>query len=360
MTVASPRRSAALLAVLLVAAAGLSAVGLAVAPPTPAAAAATYVSGVRLNGHEAALVAHINAARRANGMVPLTVATGTTDVARRWSYLLAYRQALSHNPAMVEQVAAAGGRGWGRLAENVGYASACDPRQLFDAYMRSAGHRANILNPHMRYLGIGTVQRPRSGWGCGLAWNTMNFVDSYSTSYGPTREPAHGMRTDARVVAPGTLADLELLRDSRVGMTAVGTGAATTALGWDGGTPGDDAMRMSFRSTGAGTGEAILYYRDAVDLRAVRAVTLALSRWTPTGAALPVDVWSFDLYSRATFLGRISVTGGPRTYSLALPAAARSFTTTIQLRVRNADLRALGGSAAHQQGQLQLWAVGTA
>jgi len=353
----SPLRRPTAVVAVLTGVLGALLVGL--APPAPAAAAATYVSGVRLNGHEAALVSYVNAARRASGLVPLTVATGTTDVSRRWSYVLAYRQELSHNPAMVSQVSAAGGKGWGQMAENVGYASACDPKQLFDAYMGSPGHRANILDPEMRFLGIGTVQRARSGWSCGVAWNTMNFVDRYSALYGPTREPAHGMRSDARAVGAATLADLEQLRDARVGMTAVGSGIATTALGWDGVTSRDDAMRMHVRSTGTGTGDGILYYRDALDLRSSRALTFTLGRWTPSGAALPVDVWTFDLYGRSSYLGRV-VVGSPRAVTLALPTAARSFTTTVQLRVRAADVRALGSTASAQQAQLHLYRLGTA
>jgi uncharacterized protein YkwD len=94
---------------------------------------------------------------------------------------------LKHNPSFASQVAKAGSPRWGRITENVGYGSACDLKQLYRAYLSSPGHKANILDRKVRYIGIGTVKRSASGWHCGQVWNTMNFVDSYSSSYGRSR-----------------------------------------------------------------------------------------------------------------------------------------------------------------------------
>jgi uncharacterized protein YkwD len=44
------------------------------------------------------------------------------------------------------------------IAENIGWASgAPTPRQIVDLWMASEGHRANILNPSLREIGIGSA-----------------------------------------------------------------------------------------------------------------------------------------------------------------------------------------------------------
>jgi uncharacterized protein YkwD len=162
---------------------------LAVAAPASPASAST-LRGVKLNASEAALLKYINAARAKAGLVQVKAAPGTTDVARRWARWQAGHRTMRHNPNFAPQIAAAGSPNWTKVSENVGYASACDARQLFDAYMNSPGHRANILDRKMRFVGLGSVDRQDRAWPCGILYNTMNFSDSYRTSYGSTRVSA--------------------------------------------------------------------------------------------------------------------------------------------------------------------------
>jgi uncharacterized protein YkwD len=159
------------------------------APAAPAHAASTYsINGVKLNASEAGLVNYINAARKKAGLRPLWVAPGTTDVARRWARSMAGARVMKHNPNFAAQVAKSGSPKWTKISENVGYASACNVKQLFDAYMKSPGHRANIMDRKMRVIGIGSVDRTDRQWGCGILYNTMNFVDSYDSKlYGRNR-----------------------------------------------------------------------------------------------------------------------------------------------------------------------------
>jgi uncharacterized protein YkwD len=167
------------------------------AVPTGAAQAATSVNGTRLNAHEAAMVAYINQARRDARLPILTVTPGTTDVARRWALQMATSKTLRHNPRFAAEVGRSGSPRWTKVSENVGYASACDAKELFDAYMKSPGHRKNILDPKVRYIGMGSVDRTDPKWSCGVVWNAMNFVDSYrGSSYGVGRVPAWGVRID--------------------------------------------------------------------------------------------------------------------------------------------------------------------
>ena len=46
---------------------------------------------------------------------------------------------------------------WRSLAENVGYGGSIE--QVHSAYMNSAGHRANILDPRWNYMGTGVAWR---------------------------------------------------------------------------------------------------------------------------------------------------------------------------------------------------------
>src|SRR5262249_22018918 len=59
---------------------------------------------------------------------------------------------------------------------------------LFTAYMNSPEHRANILDPSYRYLGIATV------FTGSYSWNTMDFVDQYSGT-STTSTPTTSTRT---------------------------------------------------------------------------------------------------------------------------------------------------------------------
>lgn len=154
---------------------------LAFAPAAQAAVAVpTVVNGVRLNTMEAQLLAQINVVRANRRLPVLQVAPGYMDVARRWAASQASRNVMQHNPNMRAQLIASGGSQWRVLGENVGYGR--DAGTLFRAYWNSPGHRANILNPGFRYIGIGWVTRAN-----GTGYNTQNFVSSYQPSYGPCR-----------------------------------------------------------------------------------------------------------------------------------------------------------------------------
>ena len=136
-----------------------------------------------LTSYEARLLVLTNQARVANGLHPLTAEPGSTDVARRWTAVLATQDALSHNPDVATNLEHAGSPNWTMLAENVGMGPAGDADTIFTAYMNSPHHRANILDPAMRYIGIGalTVNTPDNG---PMTFDTMDFTNSYTSKYG--------------------------------------------------------------------------------------------------------------------------------------------------------------------------------
>lgn len=147
--------------------------------PSAPASATTFTS----SSFAARLVQLLNTAREHHGLAPLTVASGTTAVASGWTQRLATDQRLSHNPDLQAQLESHGSKDWTVLAENVGDSDAQDPDGLFDAYMASPEHRANILTAKFRYLGNAVV------FAGGRAWNTMDFVDAYSSTTKPVAKP---------------------------------------------------------------------------------------------------------------------------------------------------------------------------
>lgn len=122
----------------------------------PSAAAGTRVgtTNPKIAGQHASfdaqLIDHINRARIANGLPALLEASGLTIVSARWSKKMSDGPtggALKHNPTAwtdVTRYGASNRRAWG---ENVAKLPArTSAKALFDAYMASPGHRANILS----------------------------------------------------------------------------------------------------------------------------------------------------------------------------------------------------------------------
>jgi len=122
------------------------------------------------------LVSLINNARAQNGLKALTVTSGTSTVAANWTNHLDQQQALSHNPDLGHQLETHGSPDWTAYGENVGDGPTSSADTLFKAYMNSPEHRDNILGSRFRYLGIGVV------FDGSTAWNTLDFVDQYSSS----------------------------------------------------------------------------------------------------------------------------------------------------------------------------------
>lgn len=146
------------------------------------------VARAHLTTFENELLTDINNARHKAGVGSLAAAPGTTDVARRWTLSLVQADALSHNPDLVTDAQNAGSNDWTWLGENVGTGPANDEADLFAAYMASPHHRDNILDPRARYIGIGVIQVTDAN-GNQVAYNTCDFTDAYSKTYGADKTP---------------------------------------------------------------------------------------------------------------------------------------------------------------------------
>lgn len=172
-------------------AATLTSLTLAVAAAATAAVAATslpaeaatssFGPSPHLSPYDARLLHDINRARVAHGRAALRATAGTTDVAHRWSCHMGTHVTLSHRANLVTAISRSGSGAWHVMGENVGVSSGGDADVLFHAYMHSPKHRANILDSSYRFLGIHTSIRDHQ------RWNTLDFVDRYSGTYGATR-----------------------------------------------------------------------------------------------------------------------------------------------------------------------------
>ncbi|MTD14132.1 hypothetical protein GIS00_09260 [Nakamurella sp. YIM 132087] len=151
-----------------------------VAAVLPAAAAPVAPRVAQQVDFDKQMLVLINQARTANGLPVLAEARGLTAVAVNWSNKMNAGDTgftLAHNPNAWTQVAQNGASSRTSWAENVAWASTSTStaQQVFDAYMKSAGHRANILGKDYKYIGVGTVSGTR-----GL-WNTVEFTDKVET-----------------------------------------------------------------------------------------------------------------------------------------------------------------------------------
>lgn len=110
----------------------------------------------------------MNDARADAGAGPLAEDGAIGWVPRDWADHMAATGSLAHNPDYAGQVASSRPEAT-TFAENVGYASD-GARAVFDAFMRSAGHRANIVSRAFTHVATG-CRRDASG----VLWVAVDF-----------------------------------------------------------------------------------------------------------------------------------------------------------------------------------------
>jgi uncharacterized protein YkwD len=140
---ARPGRWATLVAVLALALTATVLTG-----PAPASAATS--------SREARMVAEVNASRAAHGLPTLRPMPGMMAYARRHAHAMAARGVLYHTSNFAVICC------WSRVAENIGYGFSVTG--LHRSFLNSPGHRANLLDPVMRQVGIGIIESGGRLW----------------------------------------------------------------------------------------------------------------------------------------------------------------------------------------------------
>lgn len=134
---------------------------------------------------EAQFVAALNQERAARGLPKLAVASDLVAVARQHSARMASKNDLYHNPNLGSDVS-----GWQKVGENVGRGPSVST--IHDAFMNSAGHRANILDADWTEVGVGVEVVD------GRVWVTEVFRQPQKQA----SEPAPAPKTEAEKKAP--------------------------------------------------------------------------------------------------------------------------------------------------------------
>lgn len=155
-----------LLAALLV---SVSALGLSVSP----------VLAVEADD-EAAFVDRINELRESQGLGPLAIDQELVSAAQSWAVQIRSNGALSH----AEDLSIGVTSQWAKLGENVGVANSDQFNELFDAFVNSPGHYANLVDPSFTHIGVGVVYDDQ-----GRMWTAHRFmakVEVTTTTVAPT------------------------------------------------------------------------------------------------------------------------------------------------------------------------------
>ncbi len=117
------------------------------------------------SGAEAQILTELNHARQQAGKSPLKLDPKLRDAARKHTELQLKNRALSHQfagePPLQERLRSAGVF-FTAAAENVGMNTALD--DVNNMFLRSPGHRANMLNDAYDSVGIGVIHSGPSYW----------------------------------------------------------------------------------------------------------------------------------------------------------------------------------------------------
>jgi hypothetical protein len=128
-------------------------------------------SAVADSGSENSFLSAINSSRSSAGLPPLSMDSGLQSHARKHTADMIAAGEIYHSTSAELQAAA--GSGWSKLGENVGRGGSVS--SLHDAFMKSSGHRANILGDY-NYVGIGTDTAS------GVLYVTVVFMKKGSTA----------------------------------------------------------------------------------------------------------------------------------------------------------------------------------
>lgn len=122
---------------------------------------------------EEAMLVLVNRERRRNGLAPLVMDERLRQIARKHSYDMLRRGYFAHRSPEgheAHQRIEAGGVVYGTAGENLAFAPTVEIAHT--GLMESPGHRANILRPQFRKVGIGALSAPPYG-----IMFTQNFTD---------------------------------------------------------------------------------------------------------------------------------------------------------------------------------------
>lgn len=169
----------------------------------PASAATTEVDD------EALFISLLNELRTERGLQPLTIDPELTREARQWTDQIRSNGQLSHSSDLSIGITAT----WLKLGENVGVGPEDRVQGIFDAFVDSPAHLANIVDPSFNLVGVGVLYDED-----GRIWTAHRFMASdATTSASAPQDPAPETlalvdgASSASGVIPGDQLDQELV-----------------------------------------------------------------------------------------------------------------------------------------------------
>ena len=227
---------------------------------------------VQLSSFETDVVDLVNQERANVGLSPLTLNAALSTAALRHSQDMSTNNFFSHTgsdgSSFVERIVRAGYTNMVTGGENIaaGYVS---PSAVVSAWMNSTGHRANILNPNYRDIGVGYVYEPNDAYPNGYGYAHYWTQDFAATSYNPATPTSVATWTRTPTRTP--------TRTATARPTSTATAAAAATL-----TP-TATRTATTRPTSTSTATPAV-----ATLTPTRTATNTLTRvptWTPTPAA---------------------------------------------------------------------------
>ncbi len=163
---------------------------------TPSTAAAPAVRAATQLSQD--LLQRLNAERRARGLRALSLDPNLANMALQWSQHMANTRSFTHR----NLADASGLPGIGRysaLGENIAWVEGFQSEafQLHDGWMKSDGHRANMLQPGFDAVGIGVVCANGRAWATENFGRLSNSTAPAMTSTVPPENPITATRVDA-------------------------------------------------------------------------------------------------------------------------------------------------------------------
>ncbi len=132
---------------------GSSSYRLSLSPGTPPAGA----EKLAINGFSRRVVDLTNNFRLQNNLAPLAINSKLTAVAQAYSQTMANQDFVAHqglDGAQPWERMTMGGYKWSRAAENIA-AGQETPEAVMQSWINSSGHRANLLDPKLKEIGVG-------------------------------------------------------------------------------------------------------------------------------------------------------------------------------------------------------------
>jgi len=129
------------------------------------------------NASPSSYASKLNTERASHGLAPLRISGDLVAIAQQWSAHMASSHGLAHNPGLTSLV-----HNWRAVGENVGEGPTIE--DLDSAFMNSAEHRANILDPSYTEFGVGYSMSD------GIIWITVDFRDPLTSTGSSQSAPA--------------------------------------------------------------------------------------------------------------------------------------------------------------------------